>query len=200
VVRPLLRGALGRTLAGIALFEAGNMAATLLILRATDLLTPGRGMDAAAAAAIALYTGYNLLATVTSIPAGRMVDRLGARPVLGAGVALFGVAYLVFALAGGDIPVLAVAFLLAGVGIGAVETAQHTAVAAMAPEANRGSAFGLLAGIQSVGDLVASAMVGLVWAVAGAPAAFVLAASLMVGSLVVLTLGRPRGRVAAVRS
>jgi MFS family permease len=153
-------------------------------------------MDAAAATAISLYTGYNLFATVTSIPAGRLADRVGARPVLGAGVASFGAAYLVFALAGGDVLVLAIAFLLAGVGIGAVETAQHAAVAAMAPEANRGSAFGLLAGIQSVGDLVASAMVGLVWAVVGAPAAFVLAAVLMGGSLVALVGGRTRHAVA----
>jgi MFS family permease len=191
VVRPLLRGPLGWTLAAVALFEAGNMAATLLILRATDLLSPASGTDAAAATAIALYTGYNLVATVTSIPAGRLADRVGARPVLGLGVGVFGAAYVTFALAGGQVPALAIGFLLAGLGIGAVETAQHAAVASMAPEANRGSAFGLLAGIQSVGDLVASAMVGLVWAVAGAPLAFALAALLMGGSVLVLVAGRP---------
>jgi len=34
-VRPVLRGRLGRLLAGVSVFELGNMAATLLILRAT---------------------------------------------------------------------------------------------------------------------------------------------------------------------
>ena len=41
-VRPVLRGQLGRMLAGFAAFEVGNVAATLLILRATDLLIPGQ--------------------------------------------------------------------------------------------------------------------------------------------------------------
>ena len=39
-VRPVLRGQLGRVLAGFTAFEVGNVAATLLILRATDLLRP----------------------------------------------------------------------------------------------------------------------------------------------------------------
>jgi MFS family permease len=193
VVRPLLKGALGRTLAAVALFEAGNMAATLLILRATDLLTPARGADAAATTAIALYTGYNLVATIGSYPAGRFADRFGARRVLGVGIAAFGVAYLAFALVGADVLLLGLAFALAGLAIGAVETAQSAAVATMAPEANRGSAFGLLAGIQSLGDLVASGMVGVIWAIAGAPLAFLLAGLLMAASVVTLVLGRVAG-------
>jgi MFS family permease len=193
VVRPLLKGALGRTLAAVALFEAGNMAATLLILRATDLLTPARGADAAATTAIALYTGYNLVATIGSYPAGRLADRFGARRVLGVGIATFGVAYLAFALVGADVLLLGLAFALAGLAIGAVETAQSAAVATMAPEANRGSAFGLLAGIQSLGDLVASGMVGVIWAIAGAPLAFLLAGILMAASVVTLVLGRVAG-------
>jgi hypothetical protein len=42
-VRPVLHGQLGRLLGAFALFEIGNLAATLLILRATDLLAPARG-------------------------------------------------------------------------------------------------------------------------------------------------------------
>src|SRR5439155_5963869 len=57
-VRPVLHGRLGRLMIGISVFELGNVAATLLILRATDLLTPGRGADDAAPIAIALYVIY----------------------------------------------------------------------------------------------------------------------------------------------
>ena len=53
---------------------------------------------------------------------------------------------------------LALAFIAAGVGIGAVETAENATVASAAPEDKRGSAFGLLAVIQAGGDLVASAV------------------------------------------
>src|SRR4029077_3072678 len=47
-VRPLLRGPLGRLFVGIGAFELGNMPATLLILRATQLFEPGNGVDQAA--------------------------------------------------------------------------------------------------------------------------------------------------------
>ena len=63
-VRPVLVGRLGRLMVGVSAFEFGNVAATLLILRATELLAPGRG-----------YVAYNVAATVASIPAGRLGDR-----------------------------------------------------------------------------------------------------------------------------
>ena len=93
-VRPVLRGELGRLLAAVAAFEVGNVAATLLILRATELLTPADGAHPGGQVALLLYTGYNLAATLASFPAGRLADRLGPRGpvrVLAAGVALFAV-------------------------------------------------------------------------------------------------------------
>ena len=62
---------------------------------------------------------------------------------------------------------LAVPFVVAGAAIGCVETAEHTAVASHAPEEVRGSAFGLLAAMQSVGNLIASGVVGLLWTFGG---------------------------------
>jgi hypothetical protein len=61
------------------------------------------------------------------------------------------------ALTGGSIALLALLFVLAGVAIALVETAEHTAVAALAPVDLRGSAFGVLAAIQSLGNFAASA-------------------------------------------
>jgi hypothetical protein len=52
------------------------------------------------------------------------------------------------------------------VAIGCVETAEHAAVAALAPVELRGSAFGLLAAVQSFGNLAASAIAGLLWTLA----------------------------------
>lgn len=91
-VRPVLRGRLGRLFVGVGVFELGNVAATLLILRATDLLTPSRGIEDAAQIAIALYVVYNLAATLASVPAGRFGDRRGQVRVLAGGVAAFGFA------------------------------------------------------------------------------------------------------------
>jgi MFS family permease len=174
-VRPVWRGKLGRLLASVAAFEVGNVAATLLILRATELLTPGHGAAAATTIAILLYTGYNVAATVASVPAGRLADRLGERGpviVLTTGVACFAVAYAGFAVTGPAIVVLLIPFLLAGIGIGAVETAEHAAVAALAPSSIRGSAFGMLAALQAAGNLAASAVAGLLWTLMSPAAAF----------------------------
>jgi len=189
VVRPLLRGPLGRLLVSVSLFEAGNVAATLLILRTTELLTPSQGTSGATTIAIALYVGYNVAGTLAALPAGRLADAHGPQLVFAIGVACFVLAYLAFAT-GSGIVLLGVAFVLAGIGIGAAETAENAAVAALAPSALRGSAFGLLAGIQSAGDFIASAVVGLVWTLVSPTLAFGLAAALMVGSLVTMAVGR----------
>lgn len=183
-VGPVLRGRLGRLLGAISIFELGNMAATLLILRATDLLTPAHGIDSATQLAIALYLVYNLAATLTSVPAGHHGDRRGIARVLGAGIAAFALAYAGFAAVGAGIPLLAACFALAGVGIGCVETAEHAAVATFAPERVRGSAFGVLAGVQSFGNLAASALVGLLYTAVSPEAAFGYAATLMAAALV----------------
>lgn len=185
-VRPVLRGRLGRMIAAVGAFELGNIAATLLILRAIELLEPTRGEDAAAQLGLALYTAYNVAATLVSVPAGRAGDRRGAVVVLLAGVAAFALAYLLLALAGPGLALLAVGFMLAGVGIGCVETAEHAAVAALAPEDLRGSAFGMLATVQSLGNFAASAVAGLLWTLVSPTAAFLYAAAWMVVALVAL--------------
>jgi MFS family permease len=192
-VRPVLRGRLGRLMVGIGAFEFGNIAATLLILRATDLLQPGRGHDSAVEVALLLYALYNLAATLASVPAGRLVDRRDTVLVLAGGVAFFLVAYVGFAASGASIAVLAACFLAAGVGIGCVETAEHAAVARLAPDDIRGSAFGLLAGVQSLGNLIASASAGVLWTAVSPAAGLLFAAALMTVALACLAWGaRPR--------
>ncbi len=186
VIRPLMKGRLGRLLGAMTAFEMGNVATSLLILRATELFIPSLGTDKAAMAGIGLYIAYTAAATLSSLPAGHLADRIGAPRVLGGGVALFAVAYALLAVTGPNVLVLGVAFVAAGVGIGSVETAERATVALAAPDAVRGSAFGLLAAIQAVGDLVASAVVGLVWTLVSPVAAFALAAGAMVVALVAL--------------
>ncbi len=75
--------------------------------------------------------------------------------------------------------------LFAVAGIGIVETAEHAAGAALAPNEIRGSAFGLLAATQSFGNL-ASAVAGLLWTLVSPGAAFLYLASWMLASLVAL--------------
>ncbi len=106
------------------------------------------------AAVLALYTLYNLAATIASLPAGRLADRLGPRGpvlVLAAGTTLFLAAYLGFAAA--NLAVLALPFAAAGIAISCIETAQHSAVANLALANICGSAFWLHATIQAAGNV-----------------------------------------------
>jgi MFS family permease len=137
-VRPVLESPLKSLFAGISAFEFGNCAATLLILRATQLLEPGRSHTAAATTALWLYVAYNAAATVASVPAGRHADRTTPRRTLAIGVMAFGVAYAGLTRDTNSWFALTPWFVLAGIGIGCVETAEHAAVAAKAPAEIRG--------------------------------------------------------------
>ena len=201
-VRPVLAGRLGRLMVGITLFEVGNVAATLLILRATQQLTPSIGASSATMVALLLYTGYNAAAALSSVPAGQVADRLGRdgpRYILLGGVLLFLVAYAAFAFSLTNPWLLLVPFVLAGIGIGCVETAEHASVAAEAPLALRGSAFGLLATVQSAGNLLASSVAGLLWTLVSPSAAFAYLVVWMAAASIALALARPArtGRVPA---
>ena len=171
-IRPVLHGRLGRLLGAVAAFELGNVAATLLILRATDLLTPDHGHDSAVRLAVVLYAVYNAAAMVISVPAGHVTDRRGATAVLVVGALAALAAFVGFALAGSSVALLAALFALSGTGKGAVETAQGAGVALFAPPELLGSAFGALATIQSFANLAASAVAGALWTLVSPRAAF----------------------------
>lgn len=111
--------------------------------------------------------------------------------VLALGVAAFLIAYLGFGMVGSTVVGLALLFAVAGIGIGLVETAEHAAVASLAPNEIRGSAFGLLAATQSFGNLAASAVSGALWTLVSPRVAFLHLAAWMLISLLALTLRRP---------
>jgi MFS family permease len=195
-LRRLSEHGLQRALAPAVLFELGNVATTLLILRATDVLRDeGRSLTAAAGLAILLYAAHNGVAALASLVGGRLSDGVGPRPVLGVGAAAYVVAYGIFAVAGGGWPVLLAGFVLAGTGIGLAETAETTLVALTVPDELRGSGYGLLGLIQSFGDLGASLVVGLLWSLVSPTLAFGYADAWM-GAAVLATLMASGGRSA----
>ena len=181
---------------GVSAFEFGKVATTLLILRATELLAPGHSQDRATQLALGLYVAYNVAATLASIPAGQLSDRKGAVLVLALGVGLFGLAYAGFAAGATSVLALAPWFVAAGIAIGCVETAEHAAVAALASAELRGSAFGLLAAVQSFGNLAASAIAGLLWTAVSPRVAFGYLVAWMLLALLGL-LPAARGRASA---
>jgi MFS family permease len=191
----LRRAGMARALLPVALFELGNIATTLLILRATDLLaTPDRSLTSATSLAILLYAGHNVAATITALLGGRWLDRTGPRLVFATAAGLYVVAYAGFAIGSTSPVLLAAGFAVAGAGIGLAETAESTVVARLLPDELRGSGFGVLGAVQAGGDLLASSVVGLLYALVSPVIAFGYAAAWMLASLLATgTLRTPAG-------
>jgi MFS family permease len=192
-LRALHRAGIGRLLTPVALFELGNVATTLLILRATDLLhTGGRSLSAATSLAVLLYACYNAVATVTALGGGQLADRRSPRLVFGLGAACFLAGYLIFAAGPHAWTALLLAFALAGAGIGLAETAQSAVVAGSLPDSLRSNGFGLLGLVQALGDVGSTLIAGVLWSQWSGRVAFCYLAGWMALSVLAGSLWRAR--------
>jgi MFS family permease len=193
----LVRGRLGWTLAGVAVLEAANISFTLLILRAEKLLEEGSDVNEAVIVAVTLFVGYRVAALAAGAIGGRAIDAAGPAPALAMGsMALLG-AYVLFAETAGGVAVLAVAFVLAGAGLGLAETGEHVAVAKLAPPHARALAFGAVTALQSAGRLAASVVAGVLWTAVAPSAGLLITAPLLVACPIVLLVGARRSRARA---
>jgi MFS family permease len=184
-LKDLRRAGIARPMVPIAMFEFGNIAVTLLILRSTQLLhSGGRGLAAATTLAVLIYAGHNAFGSAVAYGGGHWVDRAGPRVVFGFGAALYVLAYIGFAIGPHSWWALLVAFSLAGSGLGLSETAESTLVAQMLPDHLRGSGFGALGGVRAAGDVVATVVVGVLYTTVSPAAGFIYAAGWMLLAVV----------------
>jgi MFS family permease len=182
-------------LSAVFLFGIGDFARTLLILRATQLLTPSMGASGAAALGMSLYVGHNVLYALFSFPVGWLADRVEPQRLLVLGYLLGALTAALAAVAIPSVPMLAVLFTVAGLTLAFEDTLEGTVTAAEVPPALRGTGYGVLATVNGVGDLLSSSLVGLLWSVFGASLAFGAAAALCLAGTLVLftsTTSRPK--------
>ncbi|MDR3673515.1 MAG: MFS transporter [Holophaga sp.] len=177
-------GSFRRLLAGVGCFGAGDFAHTMLILAATQLLAPRLGLGRAAVWGGMLYVLHNVVYALSAYPVGAVADRTrNHRRILGLGYALGALVPLAlipcFHRGWAGLPALAAIFALAGLVSGIKDTLEGAASADLIPAEHRGLGFGLLGGVNGVGDLVSSALVGALWTLHPA-AGFGYAAVLMV--------------------
>lgn len=178
-----------RFLAGVLIFGLADFAPTLLILRATDLLSPEHGIAHAAQLAALLYTVRNVFYAAASFPIGSLADRLGRRALLAGGYVLAAVTFAGFMHATADLRYLTLLFAAAGVFI-AIEDALEAAVAAeLLPAETRGLGYGVLGSVNGVGDLCSSLIVGLLWTHVSVAAGLLYAVALsLLGAVVLLRI------------
>ncbi len=159
-------------------FSIGNSSDVFLLLRANEL---GLGTTLA----VLSYAAYNTVYAGLSWPLGSLSDRVPRTLVLGAGIAVFALVYLGFAVAPAAWAVWPL-FLVYGAYIAATEGVAKAWVADHSPAALAGTAYGVFAAASGAALLFASIVAGLLWTYVSPSAPFVLGAACAALSLVLL--------------
>ena len=167
-------------LVAVGIFGLGNFADSLLILRATQLLTPVKGAIVAGSLAILLYTLHNVLYAVFSFPIGSLADKVGKKSLLIFGYFLTGITSLGFIFNTSSLLFLGLLFLLAGIAIAITDALERTVTADLLPENLRGTGYGTLATVNGIGDFGSSTVVGFLWSTISPLAGFGYGALLMI--------------------
>lgn len=174
-------------LAGVALFGAGDFAHTMLILLATQKLTPQLGLARAASIAVMLYVLHNLFYATFSLIAGWLGDRLPKNIILAAGYSLAGLMSIGIIVLPVSIWTMGAIFVVGGIYVAAEETLEDSLCAELVDESHHGMAFGVLATVNGIGDFISSIVVGVLWSAFGTEVAFSYSAILFfAGALLVL--------------
>jgi MFS family permease len=148
-----------------AVFTLARFSEAFLILRAQDV-----GLAVGYVPLIMLV--MNLVYSLFAYPAGRAADRLSARRLLVVGLGVLVIADVVLALAATPVvALLGAAFW--GLHMALTQGLLAKLVADTAPQALRGTAFGIFNLVSGVALLLASLLAGALWSLFGAPATFI---------------------------
>ena len=182
---PTLTGVpLGRSfwtfLSSVFLFTLGNSTDAFLILRANQL-------GVSVALVPILWAALHVVKSAAAVPGGALSDRLGRKPLILAGWAVYAAVYFAFGVATETWHAWAL-FLAYGLFFGLTDGTERAMVADLVRRDRRGTAFGWYNLAIGIGALPASLLFGFVWDRWGAAAAFnvgagfaAAAAALMIG-------------------
>jgi MFS family permease len=137
------------------LFAIGNSSDVFLILRAQQIGIPTLMIPV-------VYLVFNLVYSVSSIPAGIAADRFGRKRVILLGFVLFAVLYYGFAIAG-DTSAIWALFAFYGLFMGLTEGIQKAFLATIIPSDFKATAFGVYNTAVGVAMFPASLIGGWLW-------------------------------------
>ncbi len=169
------------------------IAALVTVARATEgllvLATVERGLGVPYSPLV--LVAMNVVYSAAAYPAGRLADRWPRSRLLLLGIALLLAAQLVLAVAD-SVALCGLGLLLYGAHMAASQGLLSAWIAALAPAHLRGTAFGLLHLTTGLAAVVAGALGGACWAVAGPRLAFAVAAAVAVLAAAASWLARGR--------
>lgn len=174
-------------LSALLVFTLGNSSDLFLLERAREL-------DVAEPLLPILWFVFHLAKSAGNLVGGRLVDRLGAKPLLIAGWIWYAAIYLGFGLVTAAWQVWALFILYAGY-YALTEPSEKTLVVQLAGHQRTGLAYGWYNLLMGIAALPASAVFGLIYERAGPLTAFALGASLAAAAVALLLLvGNQRPR------
>lgn len=186
-LRARLDGSLGGTfwryLAVLFVFTLGASSDAFLLLRASQL-------GVATALLPILWATLHVVKSSSTVVGGVLSDRLGRRPLIVGGWAVYAATYLGFAVAERQWQAWAL-FLVYGLYFGATEGVEKAMVADLVPSHRRGTAFGWFNAALGLGALPASVLFGVVWERVGPSAAFLMGAAFAAVATVLLVVAVP---------
>ncbi|TMB96505.1 MAG: MFS transporter [Chloroflexi bacterium] len=171
-------------LAVMLVFAVGNSSDAFLILRSKDL-----GLSNTAT--VGAYVLYNTIYALGSAPAGVASDRLGARPVITAGLGVFALVYLGFGLASGGALVWPL-FAVYGVYMALTDGVAKALISNVVPARERATAIGIYTGATGAMILLSSVLAGALWDLIDPSAPFLLGGVTALAALVLLVALLPR--------
>jgi MFS family permease len=183
-----------RYLGAVGVFGAGDFSHSLLILAATQLLTPAMGIIEAAQVAGLLYVWRNVVQVLTSYPVGVLADRHGSLAVLVVGYAMGALTAVLTALAFwfdiAGVLLLAAIFFIAGLYVAVQEALEPTVTAEVVSADTLATCYGALGTVNGTAKFVSSTAVGVLWTAVSPVLAFTLAALMMAAGTLALARAR----------
>ena len=140
-----------------------------------------------------LYLIYSVFAFLTSIPFGRLADKIGRKKVLWMGYGIWVTVCLVFLLGQSKL-ILILGFIFYGTHKGALEPVSKTLVAELAPPQFKASILGAFQMVVGLCALPASMVAGLLWDNWGKLAPFTLSLLLTLVAMILLFLVKEKPR------
>jgi MFS family permease len=152
-----------------AVFTLARFSEAFLVIRARD-----GGLTLAWTPAVIAV--MSLVFALSAYPAGRLQDRIGARPLLLFGLGALIAADLMLAF-GSSLLAIFLGIGLWGLHMGLTQGVLAALIAATAPQRLRGTAFGLFGLVAGVASLIASVLAGVLWDRIGDAATFLAGAA-----------------------
>jgi MFS family permease len=177
-----------------AVFTLARFSEAFLVIRAKDSGLPIAWSPAVIAA-------MSLVFALSAYPAGRLQDRIGARPLLLLGLALLIAADLFLAFGSSLLGIFAGVGLW-GLHMGLTQGVLAALIAATAPMRLRGTAFGMFGLVTGAATLIASVLAGLLWDRIGPDATFLAGAAFAATAFIAFLAARqgPTSRAARWKS